>query len=555
MLTSLYIRHIALIDEMTVPFSPGLNVLTGETGAGKSIIVDAMALLLGGRADKSLIRDGQQRALVEGIFDLRDCESAAAFLRELDIASDGDENELVLSREITLTGRSACRVNGVTLPAQQYQQLTSLLMDLHGQHAHQSLMDDKNHVTLLDAFGDESHLKLVQDVSHAYRTWSESHRYYQELVEKNRLKQDREDVLKLQRKELKNARLVRGEEEELQKERDMFRNSEKISSSLETAYDALYDGANSAIGSLQNAMNALQKLSDLGEPFSDMASRAEEMYYECEDLGLLCSQKLDECGADPERQEEVLARLDLIKKLSRRHGATTHEMLDKLERIEDELRQLQNLDADLQDAERDEEKKREVLKNVCVKLTKSRKSVAAAFEKAVESQLNDLNMAGTRFVTEFTACEPTHQGAEQVLFLIAPNRGEKLQSLSKPASGGELSRLMLAIKAAAAEKSLIPSMIFDEIDTGISGRAAQVVADKLYAIAKTHQVLCVTHLQQIAAAASHQYLVEKTFDGSRTVSSLRPLTLDERVHEIARMLGGDPETAMQHAKEMLSAHA
>lgn len=551
MLTSLYIRHIALIDEMTVPFHEGLNVLTGETGAGKSIIVDSMALLLGGRADKTLIRDGENRALVEGIFDMRDCREAAQFLREMEIDSDGDENELTLSREITLAGRSVCRVNGVTLNASQYQQLTAMLMDLHGQHAHQSLMDDKNHVKLLDAFGDEKHLALCRDVTEKHRIWQESHKALEALLQKNRQKQDREDVLKLQRKELKSAHLVRGEEEELQKERDRFRNGEKISSALQSAYDALYDGHSAALNALQTAMNALEKIAPIGDEFTDLAERTSSLYYECEDVGMLCGQYLDENGSDPERQEEVLQRLDLIRRLSRRYGATTGEMLDKLAAIEEELEQLANLDADLDDAERQEKKHKEALQSAAEKLTASRKKVAAAFEKAVENQLQDLNMAGTRFVTEFTPHAPDALGGESVLFLIAPNRGEKLQSLSKTASGGELSRLMLAIKAAAAEKSLIPSMIFDEIDTGISGHAAQVVAQKMGHIAKSHQVLCVTHLQQIAAAADHQYLVEKTFDGSRTVTNLRALTYDERVGEIARMLGGDKESALSHAREML----
>lgn len=551
MLTSLYIRHIALIDEMTVPFEQGLNVLTGETGAGKSIIVDSMALLLGGRADKSLIRDGEQRALVEGVFDLNDCPNARAFLRDKDIFSDGDENELILSREITLQGRSTCRVNGVTLPQSQYVLLTAQLMDLHGQHAHQSLMDDKNHAAMLDAFGDEKHLALCRQTAQSHEDWRRSLKTLRELQEKNRIRQDREDVLKIQRKELKNARLIRGEEEELQKERDKFRNSEKIDAALRTAYEALYDGGYAALSALRDAMGALEKIAGIDDTFSQLYDRVSSLYYECEDAGMLAGQYLDENGADPERQEEVLSRLDLIRRLSRRHGATTGEMLDKLESIEAELLQLSNLDADLDDAERLEKKKRSELDGLCDLLRASRRQVAAAFEKAVEKQLQDLNMAGTRLCVQFTKKEPDASGDEDILFLIAPNRGEKLQSLSKTASGGELSRLMLAIKAAAAEKSLIPSMIFDEIDTGISGRAAQVVAEKMAAIAQSHQVLCVTHLQQIAAAAHHQYLVEKQFDGSRTLTRLRKLGYNDRVQEIARMLGGDAESARQHAVEML----
>lgn len=551
MLVTLNIANIALIDRMSVQFFHGLHVLSGETGAGKSIIVDAVQLLLGGRSRRELLRAGCDRAQVEGVFDLRDCPAARDFLASQELQDPEDENTLFLSREITATGRSVCRVNGVMQPIASYQQLTALLLDLHGQHAHQSLMDDKNHLQFLDAFGGEGHQAALEEVRAAYESWRQAHRMLEELQEKNRVKMDREDMLRLQRKELKAAKLVRGEEDELTRARDLMRNSEKIDGALREAYEALYDGSHAALDSLRTASGALARIAGLDEGFSALNDRVQNMYYEAEDVGLTLQQRLEEADSDPQRLEEVLSRLDLIRRLSRRYGATTGEMLDRLTAIEDELKTLNDLDDLTDQAEKQEATLREKLNAACRALTVSRRALAEKFQLAVEKQLSDLNMAGTRFVVQLTGRTPGPTGAEEVSFLIAPNRGEALQSLSRTASGGELSRLMLAIMAAAAEKSSVPSMIFDEVDSGISGRAAQVVADKMAAIAHTHQVLCVTHLQQIAARADHQYLVEKAFDGERTLTRIQLLDEDGRVSEIARMLGGDAETAQAHAREML----
>ena len=549
MLQSLSIRNIALMDEMQVEFSSGLHVLTGETGAGKSILVDAVMLLLGGRAQKELIRHGEERARVEGVFDVSDCPPVHKLLQ----AQELDEgNELILSREITLSGRSSCRVNGTLMPLAQYHQFTDLLMDLHGQHEHQSLMDEKKHLSFLDASGDDAHRGLLEKTQADFNAWHDCKRELDRLKKQSAQAGERMELLRIRQKELKSARLTPGEEEELAKERDKFRNVEKIESGLREAFEQVYDGAVPAAEALRNAAAALQPIESLDEAYASLRSRLDALYYEAEDIGLNLRDLLDGLDTDPDRLEAVQSRLDLIRRLSRKHGgATTGEMVEKLKEIEKELNSFESIDDDLDALAKKEKNLSLQYRNTAQQLTASRQTLARRFEKEMETQLRDLNMAGTAFQVTLPPCPPGPLGNETAAFLIAPNRGEELQPLSKIASGGELSRLMLAIKSVAAQREGVPSMIFDEIDTGISGRAAQVVGEKMAAIARDRQVLCVTHLQQIAALADHHYLVEKAFDGERTRTQLTPLTGEARVNEIARMLGGDPESARAHAREML----
>ena len=549
MLLSLSIRNIALMDRMQVEFSSGLHVLTGETGAGKSILVDAVALLLGGRAQKELIRTGEEKARVEGVFDVTDCPAVQALLKEQEL---DEGTELILSREITSSGRSACRVNGALLPLSQYQQFTALLMDIHGQHTHQALMDEKHHLAYLDASGDEGHRALLARVRQDYEAWHEARRALDALEKQSEQAGERMELLRIRQKDLKNARLTAGEEEELQRERDRFRHAEKIESGLREAYGAVYDGASPAADALRTAASALKPIEGLDDRYAALRKRLEALYYEAEDAGLTLRDLLSSLDTDPDRMEAVEARLDLIRRLSRKYGgASTGEMIEKLRAIEEELAGFESLDADLDDAAKKEQRLSRQYQQSAAQLTQAREALARKFEKDMETQLSDLNMAGTRFRVFLPACPPGPLGSETAAFQIAPNRGEDMQPLSRIASGGELSRLMLAIKTVAARRDGVPSMIFDEIDTGISGRAAQVVGEKMAAIAKERQVLCVTHLQQIAALADHHYLVEKYFEDGRTHTRLTPLAGEARVSEIARMLGGDEDSAKKHAREMI----
>ena len=549
MLLSLRIENIALMDQLEIQFTRGLHVLTGETGAGKSIIVDAVALLLGGKAQKELIRTGAQKARVEGVFQVDDCPAAGAFLRaeELD---EGDE--VVLAREIGLNGRSTCRVNGTMLPIAQYQQLTSLLMDIHGQHEHQSLMDEKKHLGFLDGTGDENHQKVLEQVKNTFSAWQEKKKLLQQLKKQTADAQERMELLQIRVQELRDAQLTPGEEDELTRERDIFKNGEKIEACLQDAFEYVYDGASAAVESLRRAVAALGSIENLDEQYASLRARLDGLYYETEDAGITLRKMISALDFDPDRLEEIRERLDVIRRLSRKYaGASTGDMVEKLQEMEAELSGFETLDDRLLQTEKEEKQAAEKYAAAAALLTQNRKKLAQAFEKEMETQLKDLNMGGTRFQVNLDSSNATASGVETARFLIAPNRGEEMQPLSRIASGGELSRLMLAIKSVAAKREGIPSMIFDEIDTGISGKAAQVVGEKMKHISRGRQVLCVTHLQQIAALADCHFLVEKAFDGQRTSTRLTILDGEKRVSEIARMLGGEEESAKQHAREML----
>ena len=549
MLLSLRIENIALMDMLEIRFQKGLHVLTGETGAGKSIIVDAVVLLLGGKAQKELIRTGAQKARVEGVFDISDCPAAGAFLREQEL-DEGDE--VTLAREITLAGRSSCRVNGTLLPVDQYRQLTNLLMDIHGQHEHQSLMDEKKHLAFLDATGDEAHRQLQEKVKEAYAQWVEKKKLLVQLRKQSADAQERMELLQIRVQELRDAQLTPGEEDELARERDIFKNGEKIEASLQDAFEYVYDGASAAVESLRRAVAALGSIENLDEQYASLRARLDGLYYETEDAGITLRKMISALDFDPDRLEEIRERLDVIRRLSRKYaGASTGDMVEKLQEMEAELSGFETLDDRLLQTEKEEKQAAEKYAAAAALLTRNRKKLAQAFEKEMETQLKDLNMGGTRFQVNLDSSNAAASGVETARFLIAPNRGEEMQPLSRIASGGELSRLMLAIKSVAAKREGIPSMIFDEIDTGISGKAAQVVGEKMKHISRGRQVLCVTHLQQIAALADCHFLVEKAFDGQRTSTRLTILDGERRVSEIARMLGGDEESAKLHAREML----
>ncbi len=550
MLKTLVVKNIALIDSVSLDFSTGLLVLTGETGAGKSLIVDAVSLLLGARADRELIRRGEEKAYVEGLFSLADCPAAARALREAEV--DCSE-EVLLSREITQNGRSTCRADGIPLSLQAYQQITANLMDLHGQHAHQSLLNDKNHLRFLDAFGEAPHRELLARTEETYGQWQETRKKLLLLEEKESEKEERSVLLSMRLRELLSLAPEPGEEEELQRERDRFRGSEKLTEAVQSAYDALYGGQDSAWQQLQSACGALDRATAVDDLFSDAAGRLRDAFYEVEDISMFLRDQRDQLNFDPEREEEVLSRLDLYRRLSRKYHVEADGLKALAGETQQELDGLTNLKEQLEDARFAEEQARGRYDAAAAALSKSRKALAGRFSAAVEKQLKDLNLGGCAFSVSLTDGPRQKTGTQSAVFLIAANPGEPAHALSKTASGGELSRIMLGIKAAAAEKNVIPSMVFDEIDTGISGRAAQAAAEKMALLSRGRQVLCVTHLQQIAAMADGQYLVEKNESQGRTLSRCRLLGTPEREEEIARILGGAHDSALKLSREMLSA--
>ena len=555
MILSLRMHNLALIESLTMDFLEGLHVMTGETGAGKSIVVDAVNLVLGGRADRDLIRTGTDKAWVEATFD--PTPAVEKLLATQEIEADG---VVTLYREISRSGRNLCRVCGVAMPVAFLKDVAALLMDVHGQHEHQFLMDPRMHMAFLDAAGDEAHEALMQQVEEAWAAFMENHRAYARLVKENEQKNFRMAELKKALDELNKAKLKPGEEESLTAEKDRYRHAEKIAAGVQTAYGAISAGEDSAslLTRLKEAMDALRGLSGLGEPYASLAQRCESSYYELEELGYELADMVESGEFDPLRAEQVENRLDLIRRMERRYGADIPAVLANQERMQEEYDRFTSMDQQVEKMGQEHKRLLARYRSLARELTEARKALAKVFETRMMAQLRDLGMEKTVFEVTF-APKPERQpmpqakGDDVLEFSISPNPGEPMKPLSKIASGGELSRIMLAIKSLEAEKGGVGCMVFDEIDTGISGRMAQVVAEKMALIAGHRQVICVTHLPQIAAMADHQFLVEKRVEEGRTNTSVRMLTHEERISEVARMLGGagDMASANSHAANML----
>lgn len=559
MILSMRMHHIALIEDLTMDFAEGLHVMTGETGAGKSIVVDAVNLVLGGRADRELIRTGTDKAWVEAVFDAQGNREVEQFLQKQEIDFDGT---VTLYREISRSGRNLCRVCGMVMPVAVLKELASLLMDVHGQHEGQFLMEPKFHLRFLDESGDEEHQQLRMQVEEAYQAFIVNHRRYVKLVKENEQKHYRMETLKKSLDELNKAKLKAGEEEELAGEKERFRHSEKIAAAVQLAHQAISAGedSESLLVKLKSAASALNGLANLGENYKNLAARCESAYYELEEVGYELADIIENGEFDPARAEYVETRLDLIRRLERKYGESIPVILAEQERMQEEYDNYASMDQQVATLGAEHKKLLAAYRALARQLTESRSALARRFEKNMMAQLAELGMEKTVFQVAFAPkpegkqLMPQSIGDDTVEFMISPNPGEPMKPLSKIASGGELSRLMLAIKSLEAEHGGVGCMVFDEIDTGISGRMAQVVAEKMALIARARQVICVTHLPQIAAMAHHQFLVEKHVEEGRTNTSVRMLEHEERIGEVARMMGGadgSEESARAHAALML----
>ena len=564
MLVSMTVRNIALIEHLEIQFGKGMHVLSGETGAGKSIIVDSINLMLGERADRGLIRSGCEKASVEAFIDISDCPQAAALLQEQELEADGQM--ISIQREISVSGRNICRICGTIVPLAFLKSLTQHLVDIHGQHEHQSLLDSQNHMAFLDSFGEAAFEERLDEVRKAYSLWRESSSRFSALRKENAQRAERQAYLETRVKELNTAALEMGEADRLSAEKNRFASAERIDRSVRTAYEEIAGSGRekSAVIKLRDAAEALQLIEEVDPRYKSLADRLSNAYYEAEEMGIELRDALESESFDPERFEAVQDRLDQIRRLERRYGMTADELVTHHEEIKDELNRLGSMEERLKHAETDFKQKLQAYRAQAVLLTEERKAIASRFEAIMENELRDLGMGSTRFICVFEQPEPgqkkipTPLGDDHVCFYIAPNPGEPTKPLDKTASGGELSRLMLAMKAAGAAHEGIPCMIFDEIDTGISGHIAGVVAEKMASIARYHQVLCVTHLAQIAAMADVQYFVQKAVAGERTRTSLTTLDEEGRVKEIARLIGvtqSDQESGIAHARAILHSAA
>ena len=566
MLQSITIRQVALIDECTIGFHDGLQVLTGETGAGKSIVVDSVNLILGGRADRDMIRSGCDKATVEAVFDVPDNPKVRDFMQKEEIEYDG--RTVVIYREIAQNGRNICRVCGVMLPTAKLKTLASFLMDLHGQSEHQFLADPEMHLGFLDQTGNREHNNLLCRISEAYENFIINHRAYAKLVKEGEHREDRMASLEKDLELLRKANLQAGESEKLQEEKQRLRAAEKAISGLRSVDECLTgenaDGSTS-LSRIKTAAAMLKDLAGQGERNSEIggiSERCNTLYFELEEIAYEVSGIIDRTNADPARLEKIENRLDLIRRLERKYGMDTGEISRMLEKLENEYEELSGLEDRINEMAREHKQLLARYREAAKELTSTRKKLAKQLEEKMTRELKDLGMENTRFEVMFKPNEsgrptmPTPIGDDRIEFMISPNPGEPLKPLAKIASGGELSRLMLAIKTLEAAHTGVESMVFDEIDTGISGRMAQVVAEKMIAISGNHQVICVTHLPQIAAAADYQYLVRKAVTGERTNTFVAELDEEGRKEEVARMISGADgitDDTLQYASGMLKA--
>lgn len=551
MLNELHIENIAVIEKADISFAPGLNVLTGETGAGKSIIIDSIGAVLGERVSRDLVRRGAEKGTVTAVFDA-DC--AAAWLEENEIDSDG---ELIIQRRITLDGKSSCRICGTPVTAAQLRELAAMLVDIHGQNDGRQLMDERRHMAYLDSFG---HLDGALAAYRAeYDRFSAIKKEMAALsmdeIEKARLS----DSLKYQIEELERANIKPGEKDTLSARRDLLRNSEKLTEALDEAFSALYGGDDNAVSMSQNAAYYAAKAANYAPELEQAANAVNDAAFALADAAETLRDFKDSLDFSPEEYDNIETRLSLLNKIERKYGRTDEELCVYLDECRKKLDDIEYADDRLVKLEKELSAQKAQCVKAAVALSAQRREKAAELEKRIVTELRELNMPSVRFAVEFVPVDNEQgfdaSGADKIRFIMSANAGEELGRISKIASGGELSRIMLAMKNVFAENDPVGTMVFDEIDTGVSGIAAQRVAEKLFAVSKGRQVMCVTHLPQIAAMADSHYLIAKHEEGGRTYTEVNGLTREGRRRELARLHGGDfiTETTLASAEEQLAA--
>ncbi len=554
MLQDLHIRNFALIDHVDLHFGRGLNLLTGETGAGKSILIDALGLVLGERASGSdVIRTGADRAIVEAVFDLTDAPPETRDkLVEAGLEGDEDDSRLYVARELSRSGKGQCRVNGRLCPVNVLREICEHLVDVHGQHEHQSLLSTDRHIDLLDNWLGKETLALRAEVADLYAAASGLRRSLETLRADARERARNLDLYRFQQDEIAQAGLRPGEEETLAADRQRLANAEKLSAASTDAYRAVAD---IALDGLNTAAAALQKAELLDPELEPVAAQINEALAFADEARRLLRSYRDNIEFNPQRLEEIDDRLSVLQSLKRKYGDTVDEIIGYGEALTEKLDGLENQEAREADIAKAIEKADKQLADASHRLSKLRKTGSKRFAHGILGELADLGMAATRFEASVEPQAASPRGIDRVEFLLSPNPGEPLRPLAKIASGGEASRIMLAMKSVLARTAFVPTLIFDEIDVGVGGRTATVIAQKLSGLGELAQVLCITHLPQIASRpASAHFFIEKHAEGGRTVVGVRNLDEQARVDEITRMLGGTSEsvTVVQHAREMLA---
>ena len=547
MLSLLHIENIAVIECSDISFDRGFNVLTGETGAGKSIVIDAISAILGERAYRDMIRTGATKAAVRAVF--TDVPEYAWF-EENGVPYDP---ETIIQREIYLDGKNVCRVNGTLVTVSILRKLGIQLINIHGQHDSASLFDEANHLTFLDDFAENGALRT--DYADAYAAVTDLRHQIDNLSMDEGEKLRRMETLKYQIAEIEKAQLEPGEDEALEERRKLLQNAEKLSDGIYAAVDCLYgnDDTDGAASLLSQAERALGRLSRFTDAYSELQARLVDLQYQVQDAAEELRAARDDLSYSGDELEEIESRLDVIHKLRRKYGANCDEILAFLEKAKQELDEIEFSDDLLEKLSVKQTKAEKIAWECAISLRADRQKAAKELSQRILEELAQLDMPKVQFSCEFTELDLTPNGADAVAFYMSANAGEALKPMSKVASGGELARIMLAMKNVLAEQDQVATLIFDEVDTGVSGRAAQKVAQKLRSVARNKQVLCVTHLPQIAALGETHMLIAKSERDGRTYTTVTPLDHEGRTREIARIIGGTniTETTLKSAEEML----
>ena len=550
MLLEISIKNFAIIEAISLNFEKGMTVLTGETGAGKSIIIDAMNMMLGARATTDVIRHGSPKAEIEGLFSIENSLPLQEIFDEQGIDL-GDE--IIIRREILQNGRSVSRVNGQMVNLSVLRAIGQHLVDIHGQHDQEELMRPQLHIQMLDEFGDTDFLELKQSYQTNFDAYRQMRKQLLEIKKNQEEHKARIEMLEFQMAEIESAALQPGEDLKLNQERDKLLNHKNIADTLTNAYTMLDNEEFSSLANVRSAMNDMESLEEYDVEYREISTSLSESYYVLEDVTKRLEDIIESLDFDGNRLMQIESRLDLIHAITRKYGGNVDDVLMYFAKITEEYNLLTGNHLSSDDMEAELKKLEVSLVDLATKLASARHNLAQQLEIEIQQELKDLYMDKARFQVQFTKGKFTREGNESVEFYISTNPGEDFKPLVKVASGGELSRLMLAIKSAFSRKEGKTSIVFDEVDTGVSGRVAQAIAQKIHKIGQNGQVLAISHLPQVIAIADYQFFIEKISNDHSTVSTVRLLTVEERVEEVAKMLAGEnvTEAALSQARELL----
>lgn len=553
MLQNLSIKQFAIIDELEIQFSDGLTVLSGETGAGKSIIIDAIGQLIGMRASSDFVRHGEKKAIIEGIFDIDNSIEAISILSELGI--DIDEDFLLVKREIFSSGKSICRLNNQTVTLQDLRKVMQELLDIHGQHETQSLLKQKYHLKLLDDYAEDKYLKLKEQYQDIFRSYKQKQKELEELESADQALLQRLDLMKFQYEELQEAQLKEDEEEQLESDINRIQNSEKLSIALNNAHMTLTDD-NAITDRLYEFSNQLQVINDiLPNKYQKLKEEVDQFYYTLEDAKHELYDDMTNTEFDEQVLNEAESRMNLLNNLKRKYGKDIPSLITYQSKLEHEISKIENYEESTAQLKEEINILKDRVYDKGQQLSKERRNVALELRDHIVAEIRNLQMKDANLEIAFQPLEePNQDGIEFVEFLISPNKGEPLKSLNKVASGGELSRIMLALTSIFVKSRGQTAILFDEVDSGVSGQAAQKMAEKMQDIASYIQVICISHLPQVASMSDHHLLISKASDDSRTTTHVKELKNEERINEVARMISGAHVTDLtrENAKEMIS---